>query len=72
MKVAGRATFTRGLMAPHTPSAKSVFVKYCPIHSPGMCIVYTLLQKKRKFSKVAFLLEKIVCQWTLGHTCQGQ
>ncbi len=29
---------------------------------------YTLLQKKLKFSKVAFLLEKIVCQWTLDHT----
>ena len=29
---------------------------------------YTLLQKKLKFSKVAFLLEMIVCQWTLGHT----
>ncbi len=29
--------------------------------------MYTLLQKKLKFSKVAFLLEKIVCHWALGH-----
>ncbi len=29
---------------------------------------YTLLQKKPKFLKVAFLFEKIVCHWTWDHT----
>ena len=39
-----------------------------PLMLEGNIISYTLLQKQLKFSKVAFLWEKIVSQWTLGVT----
>ncbi len=45
------------------------FYQYCKRWLTTDIWMYTLLQKKLKFSKVAFLLEKIVCQWTL---CQGE